>query len=310
MKVYILDAIYPAGVEWITERAEVVRWDDPAVRNWHADADGIIVRGSVIGRNDFARAKALKMVSKHGVGIENVDLVAAREHGVIVSNTPGVNSDAVAEFAFALGIAACRRIPELDRAVRSGKPVDRTRFLAVGMQGKRVGVLGMGNIGTRIARKWRGGFDAEILGYDPSAPADHWSDIPHRRMASLEMLLAEVDLLTIHTPLTEGTRGMIGAAELALMKPTAVLVNAARGGIVDEAALYQALRTGKLFAAGLDVFVTEPPTIQTPLVTLPNVIATPHSAASTHETQTRSSLMVVQQLMRVLDGGEAQNRRA
>lgn len=310
MKVYIIDAIHPAGVDWARSRADLVLWDDPAVGNWREDADGLVVRLTQITRQDFARAKRLRMVSKQGVGIENVDLEAAREFGVIVSNTPGVNSDAVAEFAFVLGLCATRRVAELDRAVRAGGFVDRNRRLGLEMQGKRVGVLGMGNIGTRIARKWRGGFDAEILGYDPYVPATHWPDLPHRRMGSLDEMLALADLLTIHVPLTAETRHMIGARELALMRPDSVLVNAARGGIVDEAALYDALKHGRLFGAGLDVFEAEPPTADNPLATLPNVVVGPHSAASTRETQERSSLTVVRQLLDVLAGGEPPNRRA
>ena len=310
MKIYILDQIHPAGAAWIAERADTVGWDDPRAGAWHGDADGIIVRLTRIGRDDFARARGLRMVSKQGVGIENVDLVAAREHGVVVSNTPGVNSDAVAEFAFALGLAAARRVAEYDRAIRAGETVNRNRTLGLEMGGKRVGVIGMGNIGTRIARKWRGAFDAEILGYDPYVPADRWADIPHRRVATLDALLSDADLVTIHAPLTPETKDLIAARELALMKPTAVLVNAARGGIVNEAALYDALAGHRLFAAGLDVFEEEPPTAAHPLASLPNAILAPHAAASTAETQERSSLAVARQLFETLNGAEAPNRCA
>jgi D-3-phosphoglycerate dehydrogenase len=168
----------------------------------------------------------------------------------------------------------------------------------------------MGNIGTVAARMWRGAFRCEIVGYDPYVPADRWADIPHQRVHRLDDLLAKADLVTPHVPLTPETRHMIGRRELALMKPTAILVNVARGGVVDETALYEALCAGKLFGAGLDVFEEEPPTARNPLVGLPNFVSTPHAAGGSRETQVRSSLQVATQLLDILAGKEAANRVA
>jgi D-3-phosphoglycerate dehydrogenase len=310
MKIYVLDSFHPSGVEYAERRAEVVRWNDPRVRNWHEDADGIMVRGAPIRAADFARAKRLRVISKQGVGIDNIDLAAARAHGVTVYRTPGVNSEAVAELALALGLCVTRRVAEFDRRIRGGELIDRAKVLGIEMIQKAVGIVGMGNIGTRVARKWRGAFEARILAYDPYVPANHWADIPHERVASLAEMLPQVDVLTLHLPLTEESRGMIDAAALARMKPGAVLVNTARGGIVDEAALYEALRSGHLSGAGLDVFEREPPTAENPLLTLPNVVATPHAGAGTHETQVRSSMLVAQQLFEALEGREPLGRVA
>jgi D-3-phosphoglycerate dehydrogenase len=194
--------------------------------------------------------------------------------------------------------------------IRSGAVVERSNFLGLESWGKTVGVVGMGDIGTRVARKWRGAFDARIVAYDPYVEATCWSDIPHTRAKSLQELLPQVDILTLHLPFTNESNGMIDAAALALMKPTAVVVNTSRGGIVDEKALYQAISSGKLFGSGLDVFDIEPPTLENPLAKLPTVVLTPHAAGGTYETQVRSSLLVAEQLFEALAGGQPLGRVA
>lgn len=310
MKIYILDQFVPSGVEFASQHAEVVRWDDPGAKNWHEDADGLLVRTTPLTAEDFAKAKRLKVVAKQGVGVNLIDLAAAKAHGVIVCNTPGVNSEAVAEMGLALALAVTRRVAEFDRRIRAGEIVKRIHFLGIELWEKTVGVIGMGNIGTRIARKYHGAFNMKILAYDPFVSDDRWPDIPHERVLSLSALLPRVDLLTLHVPLTAETKHLIGRRELALMKETAVLVNVSRGEIVDEEALYDALKTSRLFGAGLDVFKKEPPTTENPLVGLPNVVVTPHAAGGTYETQERSSLVTAQQLIHVLGGGEPMNRVA
>jgi D-3-phosphoglycerate dehydrogenase len=310
MKIYILDQFIPSGVDFATRHADVVRWDDPRVKNWHEDADGLMVRMTPLTAEDFAKAKKLRVVAKQGVGVNTIDLAAAKAHGVIVCNTPALNSESVAEMALALALAVTRRVAELDRHIRSGEVVQRLNFLGFELWEKTVGVIGMGNIGSRIARKYHAAFNMKLLAYDPYAPAGSWPDIPHERVSSLEDLLPRVDLLTLHVPLTPETKHLIGRRQLALMKPTAVLVNAARGEIVDEEALYDALTSGRLWGAGLDVFKKEPPTTENPLVSLPTVVSTPHAGAGTIENQERSSLMTAQQLVDVLNGGQPINRVA
>jgi D-3-phosphoglycerate dehydrogenase / 2-oxoglutarate reductase len=304
MKIYVLDAFHPAGVAYAAERAEVIRWDDPRVKNWHEDADGLMVRVKPVRAEDFARAKKLRVISKQGVGLDNIDLAAAKTRGVMICRTPGVNKEAVAEMALTLALSVARRVTEFDRRVRAGGKIERADFLGHESWQKTVGIVGMGNIGTLVARKWRGAFDARIIGYDPYVPADRWSDLPHQRAASLEEMLPQVDILSLHLPLTAESRNIIDAARLALMKPSAVVVNTSRGGIVSEAALYQAISSGKLFGAGFDVFEVEPPTSDYPLMTLPTFVGTPHAAAGTIETQIRSSMLVASQLFEALAGGQ------
>ena len=297
MKIYILDAFHPAGVELAAQHAEVVRWDDPRVKNWAEDADGVMVRMTPIRAADLARARKVKVICKQGVGFDNIDVEAAKARGIPVLRTPGVNKEAVAEMALALGLAATRRVAELDRRVRGGEKIERPKVLGIEMWQKTVGVVGVGNIGSRVARKWQGAFEARVLGYDPYKP-----ELLCEKVLKLEELLPQVDLVTLHVPLNSETKHMIGKRELALMKASAVLVNTCRGGVVDEAALYDALSAGKLFGAGLDVWEVESPRVESPLLKLPNVVATPHAAGGTEETQVRSSLQVAQQVVDVLSG--------
>lgn len=310
MKIYVLDSFHPSGIEFVERRAEVVRLEDPRVKNWHEDADGIMVRSSKIKADDIVRTKKLRVISKQGVGLDNIDLAAAKARGITVCRTPGVNSEAVAEHALALALAVGRRVAEFDHRIRSGELIERADFLGIESWQKTVGIVGIGNIGKRVARKWHGAFNARVLAYDPYVGPEVLSDVPHERVASLAEMLPQLDILTLHLPLTAESRGMIGDAALAMMKPSAIVVNAARGGIVDERALYEAITAGRLFGAGLDVFESEPPTIANPLIKLPTVVSTPHAAAGTHETQIRSSMLVAQQLFDALEGREPLGRVA
>ncbi len=298
MKIYVLDPFHPAGLEYAAQHFEVIRWDDPRVKGWHAEADGLMVRMSRVTAQDLARAKKVRIIGKQGVGYDTVDVAAAKARGIPVVRTPGVNSDAVAELAIALALAAGRRVAELDRRIREGLPVARPDFLAVELFGKTVGVVGVGNIGSRVARKWQAAFGCRVLGYDP-----YKSGLPCEQVDRLEALLAQADLVTLHVPLNGETRHLIGRRELAQMKKGAILVNTCRGGVIDEPALCDALKAGHLFAAGLDVWEEEePPRKSHPLLALPNVVATPHVAGNTLETQARSSMQVAVQVVDALKG--------
>ncbi|GAA4328342.1 hypothetical protein GCM10023144_14050 [Pigmentiphaga soli] len=310
MKIYVLDAFETSGIQYLKERVPgVIPFGDPRAGRWHEDADGIMIRGRQLSADDFAKAKKLKVVSKQGVGIDNIALDAARAKGVIVCNTPGINSDAVAELAFGLTVAVARRIPEFDRRIRAGEEIIRPRFLGTEMAGKAVGVIGMGNIGVRAARLYHQAFGCRLLAYDPYAPADAWADLPHQRIADLDELWPQVDVLTLHVPLTDETRYIVDRAAIGRMKRTAIVINVSRGGLVDETALCEALKEGRLFGAGLDAWEEgEPPQPGNPLLALPNVVATPHAGAGTHETQAKSSLAAARQLVHVLEGGEPFHR--
>jgi D-3-phosphoglycerate dehydrogenase len=310
VKIFILDAFHQAGIDLARQHADVVCWPDPAIERWPEEADGVMVRMRPISAEQIARSARVKVICKQGVGYDTIDLEAARARGIPVLTTPGVNSEAVAEMAFALALTVARRTARFDRMLRAGEEIVRPKHLGIQLLGKTVGVVGMGNIGTSVARKWLGAFNATLVAFDPHAPRDRWSDLPHRRVATLDELLDISDVVTLHLPLTEESRGLIGARELARMKSDAILINVSRGGIVDEAALARALSAGHLFGAGLDVFEVEPPPPGHPLLAFENVVATPHASGGTHETQARSSLQVAQQVIEVLQGRTPRNRVA
>jgi glyoxylate reductase len=280
-----------AAVEMLEAAGEVVYLDveSPPSRErlMEAVAGATVVLTMLSDRVDeelFAAAgEGLRCVCNVAVGFDNVDLAAAARRGVAVTNTPGVLDDATADLAMALILAASRRIAEGDRLVRSGEPWrwGMTFMLGRDLRGRTLGVLGLGKIGAKVAERARS-FGMEIA-YSGRHPAEVADRLDARRL-SLEELLESADVLTLHCPLTDETRHLIGAAELALMKPTAALVNAARGPVVDEAALVEALRSGQIAAAGLDVYEDEP-RVHPDLLVMENVTMTPHLGSATVETR-------------------------
>jgi glyoxylate reductase len=232
-----------------------------------------------------AAGPQLRCVANVAVGFDNVDLAAAARHGVLVANTPGVLDDATADLTMALILAATRRLGEGERRLRSGRPWSWAMgfMLGTGLRGKRLGIVGLGSIGARVARRARA-FGMSIAYHSRgAAPEELVAELGAERLG-LEQLLAAADVLSLHCPLTEQTRHLIGAAELALMKPGAALINTARGPVVDEAALVRALRAGRI-VAGLDVYEREP-ALEPGLSELENVFLSPHLGSATVETRT------------------------
>ena len=309
MKIYALDEMHPAGLEWLSQFNEVIRCDDPRRQHWYEDAEGVMVRSVPVPGEEIRQAKHLRVLSKQGVGFNLIDLQACKEGGVIVCNTPGVNRIAVAEMAMALTLALARRVPEFDRMIRQGRVFNRNNFPGMELTGKTVGVIGMGNTGTEYARMMQGAFRMRVLAYGPSAPADAWPDIAHERVASLDQLWPQADVISLHIPYRPQNHHLINAAAMAAMKPGALLINISRGGLIDEEALHASLVAGHLGGAGLDVWQgKEPPDASHPLLALPQVVATPHAAAGTEEALMAGSLAVAQQLWHVLQGGEPWSR--
>ncbi|HTI34122.1 MAG TPA: D-glycerate dehydrogenase [Miltoncostaea sp.] len=245
---------------------------------------------------------SVRFVANHAVGTDNIDLAAAAERGVQVTNTPGVLDEAVADHCVGLAIAAARRIAEGDRLVREGGWTGFSTDLLLGLDlaGATAGLVGVGGVGRAVAARLVGGFGmrGRYLARRPHPELEERLGI---RRASLDELLAEADLVTLHVPLTPETRGMIGAAELARMRPGAVLVNVSRGPVVDQDALVDALRDGRL-RAGLDVFEDEPLPAGHPLTTLENVVLTPHIASAGTETRRRMAELAVDNLLAMADG--------
>jgi glyoxylate reductase len=246
-------------------------------------------------------APSLRVVANLAVGFDNIDVDAARERGVVVTNTPDVLTDATADLTWALILAAARRIVEGDRLVRSGSWTgwSPTQLLGAPIGGRTLGIIGMGKIGTAVARRARG-FDMAVLYCNRSPRSAPFDEDPPRRV-DLETLLRTADVITIHAPLTEQTRHLVDEAALAAMKPSAVLVNTARGPIVDEAALVEAVRSGTIAAAGLDVFEREP-AIQAGLVDLPNVVLAPHIGSATTDARAAMVRLCCENIVAVADG--------
>jgi glyoxylate reductase len=236
------------------------------------------------------------------VGVDNIDVAGATERGICVCNTPGVLTDATADLAWSLLLAASRRIVESDRFVRAGQWKSWGPQLMLGqpIAGRTLGIVGMGRIGQAVARRARG-FDMTVL-YAGRRRSPEAEEAIGARYVGLDTLLSESDFVSLHTPLTPQTRGCIGREQLAKMKPTAVLVNTARGPVVDQAALADALRERRLFAAGLDVFEDEPIAPDDPLLSLPNVIVAPHIGSADVPTRAKMALMAAQGIIDVMAG--------
>jgi len=262
------------------------------------DAAAVLLRGSPpFTARVMAAAPGLRIIAKHGAGVDTVDIGAATRHGIAVMVAGGANADAVAEHTLALMLALTRQLPRFDRETRAGAWRDLNEFTR-DFRARTVGIVGYGQIGERTARLVQA-CGAAVVVHTRSAvtlPAG----ISHE--PDLDRLLAQVDIVSLHCPLTEKTRGMIGAAQLARMKPGALLINTARGPVVDQAALVAALQSGHLAGAGLDTFAVEPPDTADPLFALPNVIVTPHVAAATTEAMMRMGTIAANNITSWLDG--------
>jgi len=246
----------------------------------------------------FSLAPKLKVIAKMGVGLDMIDIDAASRHGAIVFNTPGVNNQAVADHTFAMLLAVARKIIYCDRSLRE-KRWEHTKIMGVELWQKTLGIVGLGAIGRAVALRAMG-FDMKIVAHDPYWP-DQFAAENRIERVPLETLFKMSDVVSLHVPLTPENKGMINAGTLRLMKPTAILINAARGEIVNEADLYRALKDSVIAGAGLDVFENEPPT-ESPLLELDNVVLTPHTAAFTTEAMNSMNVGVVEQIIDYLEG--------
>lgn len=250
-------------------------------------------------------AKNLKVVGRAGVGVDNVDIDAATKHGVIVMNTPGGNTISTAEHAFSLLVSIARSIPQADASVKAGR-WDRKKYEGVELYDKTLGILGMGRIGSEIARRAIA-FGMRVIAYDPYLSVSKARSLQVELVESIDELLPRCDFITMHMPLTEETKHMIDARRLALCKKGVRIVNCARGGLIDEAALGEALKAGQVAAAALDVFEVEPPPAEFALRELANIVFTPHLGASTAEAQENVGIEIAQAIRAALIDGEIRN---
>ena len=285
-RVFIPHPIHADGIARLAAHFVVdapLKHDDDACLKSFADADAVVVRNIGIGAKLMDRSPRLRVIAKHGAGVDNIDIPAATARGIVVANVPGGNADAVAEATVAMMLAALRRVPEVHGFVASGNYAARWQLQYEQLFDRTLGLLGIGNIGARVARICSAGFRMRVLAYDPALSEAAVRNRGAEKVADIEMLLAAADVVSLHLPLTPATRHIINRERLEAMKPTAVLVNAARGPLVDEQALAEALHQRRIAGAALDVFEVEPPTPDNPILTAPNIVLSPHTAGNTIE---------------------------
>ena len=303
--VVLAGPIHPDGHALLGREAEVIVAEDlteAAVVSLARDAQGILFRSKPLcSASLMAACPRVRVVGRHGAGLDIVDIPAATRLGVAVVHAPGANAQAVAEHALMLMLMCAKRAVQVDRWTRDGDWRARHDARNEELAGKTLGIVGVGNIGRRVAR-FAGALGMRVLAYDKYLPADE----VHRRgaepTASLEALLPQVDVLTCHTPLTDETRAMINPKTLGLLKRGAILVNTSRGPVHDERAVFEALATGQLGAAGLDVFEDEPSPVDNPIFGLPNVVVSPHVAGVTTGATRATAMQVASEMLRVLHG--------
>ena len=309
-KVLISDALSPAAVAIFKERGLEVDFQPNLGKDKDKLAatidgfDGLAIRSATkVTAKILEQAKSLKVIGRAGIGVDNVDIPAATARGIIVMNTPFGNSITTAEHAITLMLSLARQIPEADASTRAGK-WEKNKFLGVEIFGKTLGVIGCGNIGSIVADRALG-MKMKVIAYDPYLSDERALNLGVEKV-ELDELMRRADFITLHTPLTDKTSNIINAESLALTKKSVRLINCARGGLIDEAALFEALKSGRVAGAALDVFATEP-AAESPLFGLHNVVCTPHLGASTTEAQENVALQIAEQMSDYLIRGAISN---
>ncbi|MGH3010893.1 MAG: phosphoglycerate dehydrogenase [Gaiellaceae bacterium] len=304
MRVLIREQISEAGIDLLRERFDVDVQPDGDLAATIGDYDAIIIRsGTELTEDLIERAERLKVIGRAGVGVDNVDLAAASKRGIVVANAPESTVVSAAEHTLALLLALTRQIPQAHGALKEGR-WERSSFAGMELADKTLGLVGFGRIGQQVARRARG-FEMRVRAFDPYVAPERFRELGVERAATLDSLAENADFISLHATLTPETRGFIDRERLARMKDGVRIANVARGELVDEEALLEALETGKVAGAALDVFAEEP--YSGPLLGLPNVVVTPHLAASTQEAQDRAGVIVAEQVAAALEGGLVTN---
>ncbi len=307
-KVLVKEKIADAGVELLQSKYDVtlgVDWDDSQLDERIGEFDALLVRSATqVDAPLIEKAENLKVIGRAGVGVDNIDVPAATKRGIIVANAPESNIVTAAEHTLALLMAVARNVPQADAALKGGEWA-RSKYGGVEVYEKTLGVLGFGRIGQLVAARAKG-FQMNVIAYDPFVSAERYAELGVEKAANEAEVLAAADFLTIHLPNTPETKGFMNAERFASMKDGARFLNVARGGLVDYDALLDALQSGKLGGAGLDVFASEPMT-ESPLFALDNVVVTPHLGASTTEAQDRAGVQTAEQIDAALSGEMVSN---
>ena len=304
MRVLVRESIAEAGVELLRSKFEVDEDQETPIDEIIGRYDAIVIRSATKLTADLIElATSLKVIGRAGVGVDNVDVEAATRQGIVVANAPESTVVSAAEQTVGLLVALARNIPQAHAALKQHR-WERSKWSGVELEGKTLGVLGFGRIGQQVARR-AVGLGMRVVAYDPFVADERFRELGVEHAATEDDVLAAADFLTLHSPLTDETRGMINRDSIAKMKDGARIVNAARGALIDEAALAEALESGKLAGAALDVFSEEP--YDGPLLDLDGVVVTPHLAASTDEAQDRAGVIIAEQVVAALEGGLVSN---
>ena len=310
MRVLVSDALSEQGLAILRQTPGATidykpGLDEAALAAAIAGADALVIRsGSKVTARVIEAADRLKVIGRAGIGVDNVDVAAASKKGIVVMNTPTGNAVTTAEHAVALLMALARHIPQASAALKAGK-WEKKKFEGRELAGKTLGVVGLGNIGRIVADRARG-LQMKVIGFDPMVTAERAAQLGVE-LCTLDEIFARADAITVHTPMTPQTRGLVNEDVLPKLKKGVLLVNAARGGIYDEAALLKGLESGQIGGVALDVFVQEPPPADHPLLEHDRVIVTPHLGASTREAQDRVALEIAEQIVAYLTTGEIKN---
>ena len=304
MRVLVREPIADAGVSLLRSKFDVDEDRTTPLEQIIGDYDAIVIRSATkLTAELIDAATNLKMIGRAGVGIDNVDIEAATRHGIVVANAPESTVVSAAEQTVGLMVALARNIPQAHAALKQGR-WERSRWGGVELEGKTLGVLGFGRIGQQVARRAIG-LGMHVVAYDPFVSDDRFRELGVDHAESQEAVFEAADFLTLHSPLTEETRGMINRESIAKMKDGVRIINAARGALIDEESLVEALTSGKIAGAALDVFSAEP--YDGPLLEMDTVVVTPHLAASTGEAQDRAGVIIAEQVVAALDGGLVSN---
>lgn len=301
--VLVPQPIAEEGKKFLRDRGYEVKmgsgWTVEIMREEVVDCDAILIRTALLPAEVLKAGSKLKAVGRHGTGVDNIDIDAATELGIQVTYAPESNANSVAEQAIGLIIACARNYSLCDRATRAGNFEIRDQIRGVDLEQKVVGIIGLGRIGALVAKKASKGLDMKIIGYDPFA-----KNLPEyiERVDDVETLLKTADFVTLHCPSTESTKGFIGRKAFEMMKPTAYIINTARGNLIKEEELIEALQKGEIAGAGLDVYAQEPPAKDNPLFTLDNVMLTPHNSTLTKECTVRLAVHAAMGIDEVLSG--------
>lgn len=304
MKFVMTQAVCPEGMELLKGKADVYVADNPDPNNYldqMSDANALIVRIAKCDGSAIDHSPNLKVIGKTGVGVDAIDIKRATERGIPVVITPGANNRSVAEHAVAMMFSLAKNLYEGQIEVCKGNWDIRGAKKAFELEGKTVGVIGLGSIGRETAKICQS-LGMKLCGYDPFLNREKIEALGARYYADYENLLKDADIVTIHVPLTDKTRNMIAAKQLVSMRRTAIIINCSRGGIVNEADLVTALKSGVIAGAGTDVFCNEPPNLDDPLLNCPNLIVSPHSAAQTREAVIKMARMCVKGCLAVGEG--------